>query len=334
MLPLFLQPFNALAQAPSKAPSVPDSRTAEGTSAPATAEHHAAMTQSDSLEAAFPIAARPHFTAALLLFEAGDFRSALLKFQLAYDLSQDPRLLWDIAICEKSLGHYARALPLVRRYLAEAASIISDSHRNEAAELAELIANFVGPVRIECSQPGATVYVDEEELGKTPLVNPMPFDMGNHKVTVRKRGFREVSKSVRVLGPGPEQTLYFRLERDIPAATLEINAGHDQTITLDGLVVGHNRWEGLVSPTKHVVKVSGAGYKPKEVQTDLTDGRRVSIWVVAQPLEPADRSNHWPLIAVIGSVTAVVAVVAYYGLRDQPRANSPLEGSLGTFTIE
>lgn len=294
----------------------------------------ASLTESDSLEAALPTAAKPHFAAAMLLFEAADYRGALLKFQLAYDLSQDPRLLWDIAICEKALGHYARALPLVRRYLTEAAALISDTHRSDAAELADLIANFVGPVRIDCSQAGATVYVDEEEIGKTPLTNPTPFDMGNHKITVRKRGFREVAKSVRVLGPGPEQTLYFRLERDLPAATLEISAGHDQTITLDGLVVGHNRWEGLVSPTKHVVKVSGAGYKPKEVQTDLTDGRRVSIWVVAQPLEPTDRSNHWPLIAVIGSVTAVVAIVAYYGLRDQPRAHSSLEGSLGTFSVD
>jgi hypothetical protein len=292
------------------------------------------LVESDTLEAVLPAAAKPHFVAAMLLFEAADYRGALLKFQLAYDLSHDPRLLWDIAICEKALGHYARALPLVRRYLAEAASMISETHRSEATELADLIANFVGPVRIECSQAGATVYIDGEEIGTTPLVNPTPVDMGNRRVTVRKRGFREMSKSVRVLGPGPEQTLYFRLERDIPAATLEITAGHDQTITLDGQVVGRNRWEGLVSPTKHVVKVSGSGYKPKEVHTDLTDGRRVSIWVVAQPLEPSDRSNHWPIVAVLGGVTAVVAVVAYYGLRDQPRTPSSLTGGLGTFTID
>lgn len=301
---------------------------------PSVAEPATTLKQPDTLEAQLPPAAKPHFAAAMLLFEAADYRGALLKFQLTYDLSHDPRLLWDIAVCEKALGHYARALPLLERYLSEASSLITAVHRQEASELAELIANFVGPVRIECSQPGATVFVDDEELGRTPLANPTPVDMGSHKITVRKRGYRELTKTVRLLGPGPEQTLYFKLERDIPAAPLEITAGHDQTITLDGTVVGHNHWEGLVSPTKHVVRVSGAGYKAKEVQPDLTDGRRASIWVVAQPLEPTDRSNHWPLIAVIGSVTAVVAVVAYYGLRDQPRAQSSLHGTLGTVSLD
>lgn len=282
------------------------------------------------LASALPESAKPHFWAAMNLYEANDFRGALLKFQLAYDHSSDPRLLWDIAICEKALGHYARALPLVQRYLSEARAFISEADRESAEELANAIADFVGPVRIECSQPGATVLIDDEEIGTTPLTGATPVDMGKHKITVRKRGFRELTQQVRVLGPTPEQHLTFRLERDIPASTLEVTAGHGQTITLDDTVVGYNRWEGLVSPMKHRVRVSGAGYKPKEVQVDLSDGRRASVWVVAQPLEPIDRTNRWPLVALLGSVTVVVGVVAYYGLRPGPRAQSSTRGELMT----
>ncbi|HMA92990.1 MAG TPA: PEGA domain-containing protein, partial [Polyangiaceae bacterium] len=171
---------------------------------------------------------------------------------------------------------------------------------------------------------------DDEEIGTTPIAGPTPVDMGKHKITLRKRGFREITKEVRVVGPTPEQHLSFRLERDIPASTLEVTAGHGQTITLDDTVVGYNRWEGLVSPTKHRVRVSGAGYKPKEIQVDLSDGRRASVWVVAQPLEPSDRTNRWPLVVLLGSVTAVVGVVAYYGLRAEPRAQSSTQGGLMT----
>jgi hypothetical protein len=269
-----------------------------------------------------------------MLYEAGDFAGALLKFQLAYDKSNDARLLWDLAVCENSLRRYARALPLVRRYLTEAAKLISPAEQQEAEELVKAISNFVGPVRIEGDQAGASVFVDEVKIGKTPLREPALVDMGDRKITLRKRGYKEATAQVRVLGPTEEQVVKLRLERDIPAATLEVVAGPGQWIAVDDGTVGRNRWEGLVSPGKHVIKVSGVGYKPKEVQADLSSGGKATIWVTAQPLEPSDRSNRWPLVAVLGGAAVLVAVVAYYGLRpSENRAGTPVPGKLADFPV-
>ena len=39
-------------------------------------------------------------------------------------------------------------------------------------------------MRIDCSQPGATIFIDGEEVGKTPLLDPLPVDMGKHTITL------------------------------------------------------------------------------------------------------------------------------------------------------
>ncbi len=289
--------------------------------------------ENGELRLSLPEPARADYDVAMMLYDVGDFAGALLKFQLAYDKSKDPRLLWDLLVCENSLRHYARALPLVRRFLTEAATLISPVEREEAENLAKAISNFVGPVRIESDQAGATVLVDDVKVGKTPLTEPVLVDMGDRKITLRKRGYKEATAQVRVLGPS-EEHVSLRMERDIPAATLEVVAGAGQWIAVDDGTVGRDRWEGIVSPGKHLIRVSGTGYKPKEVQADLSKGGRVTIWVTAQPLEPSDRSSRWPLVAVLGGATALIAVVAYYGLRpSESRAGTQVLGRLDNVPI-
>src|SRR6476469_2894036 len=57
--------------------------------------------------------------AARLLYGDGDHAGALVKFQAAFDQSKDPRLLWNMAACEKNLRHYAKVMALVERYVKE-----------------------------------------------------------------------------------------------------------------------------------------------------------------------------------------------------------------------
>src|SRR5882724_2714841 len=51
--------------------------------------------------------AKSDYEAARLLYGDGDHAGALVKFQSAFDQSKEPRLLWNMAACEKNLRHYA-----------------------------------------------------------------------------------------------------------------------------------------------------------------------------------------------------------------------------------
>src|SRR3954463_12307468 len=68
--------------------------------------------------------AQAAYKSAKLLFEDGDHVGALTKFKRAFELSNDPRLLWNMAVCEKELRHYARSAGLVSRYVKEGSHVI------------------------------------------------------------------------------------------------------------------------------------------------------------------------------------------------------------------
>src|ERR1019366_7167849 len=82
-----------------------------------------------SLAQSLPPDARRDYDAGKLLFEDGDYATALLKYQAAFDETHDARLLWNVAVCQKDLRHYARAAATLGRYLAEGGERLSPSAR-------------------------------------------------------------------------------------------------------------------------------------------------------------------------------------------------------------
>src|SRR5580658_3272029 len=57
-----------------------------------------------------PDAAKHAWDAAKQLANAADYRGALVEFQRAYELSHNPRVLFNLGVTEKLLTHYARAV--------------------------------------------------------------------------------------------------------------------------------------------------------------------------------------------------------------------------------
>ena len=75
--------------------------------------------QAKPLAQSLPADAKRDYDAGKLLFEDGDYATALLMYQAAFDRTHDPRLLWNVAVCKKNLRHYAKAATTLARYLAE-----------------------------------------------------------------------------------------------------------------------------------------------------------------------------------------------------------------------
>ena len=61
--------------------------------------------------------AREHYALGNQFFGRGKFIEARQEFQTAYDLSEKPRLLFNIAQCHKNLGEYKEAIDFFERYL-------------------------------------------------------------------------------------------------------------------------------------------------------------------------------------------------------------------------
>src|SRR5271156_3623500 len=88
---------------------------------PADAGPPATASLSESLSGA----AKEAYQAAVVLSNNKDCSRAIVKYWQAYDLSKDPRLLFDIAVCDRYLRAYAEMRDLLVRYEREGAAQMS-----------------------------------------------------------------------------------------------------------------------------------------------------------------------------------------------------------------
>ena len=144
-----------------------------------------------------PVAARVNWDNARELYDAQNWAAAMGEFQRAYEVSHNPRVLFNVGVCEKNLGHYLRASAAFRKELAEA------DKKVPAAELAAIhsalgtLEPLISTLVVATNEPGATLTIDKEpQPGVSPFTQPIAIDVGRahaaaHEARLRRRRARE-----------------------------------------------------------------------------------------------------------------------------------------------
>jgi len=275
--------------------------------------------------------AKAAYDSGRLLFEDGDSSGALAKFSHAYDLSHDPRLLWNMATCEKELRHYARASTLVARYLKEGDSGISPEQRRSALDTQNALRAFYVKVELKGAPAGATVLVDGSRAGQVPLGEPLLLDLGTRTLRVEQPGFEPSESTLEVAGGG-ELEVTVTLKRSAvvgpaPARLSVESSGATDIVALDGKVMGSQHWEGPVTIGEHTVRVTGAHKKPYESRVQLLPGSTRSLQITLE--DEAHRSNLWFWVAGGAAVAAGAVVGGYFLFKE----GSHPEGKLATLYL-
>jgi PEGA domain len=272
--------------------------------------------------------AREAYDSATALVAAHDFAGALAKYKEAYDASNDPRLLFDMAVCDRDLHAYARMQRLLLRYLQEVGEALSPEARADVDAALATIHALVGTVRLAVSEPGAGVTVDDEPVGMTPLPGPFTVDAGKHTLRVKKPGFDTVEQVIDVPG-GNEATVAITFVGLVPSARLTVAADPGATILVDHNAVGLGHFEGRVPSGLHTVQVTETGKRPYLEPLSLADGdvRSLQVRLVSEP-----RRLLWPWLAGGAAVVAGAVVGGYFLLKPRDEPGGPT-GSLGTVTI-
>ena len=86
------------------------------------------------VRAQLPEPARKAWDAAKQLAGASDYSGALVEFQRAYELSHNPRVLFNVGVTEKLLTHYARAVDAWEKELSEGAGKLTPCRAAGAEE--------------------------------------------------------------------------------------------------------------------------------------------------------------------------------------------------------
>lgn len=229
-----------------------------------------------------------------VLFEDGDYAASLIKFQNAYEVSKDPRLLWNIAACQKALRRYARVLKLLEQYVSEGGPLLTDQDRLDAQSVVSAVQPLVSKLSVASTPSGAEVVVDDESAGVTPLENRL-VDIGTRRVVLRLRGYEDYSAPVSVKG-GETLALDAALKKVVHEGTVTVHARPGHLITIDGKGVGDGRWTGALSSGPHTLRVTAPGYRAYQVEISVRDRGSRTIQVELEK-EPAAGIPSWLWVA-------------------------------------
>lgn len=289
---------------------------------------HAGLTETLSGEA------RDDYAMGRILFENGDFAGSLVKFQRAFDLSSDFRLLWNMGACEKNLRHYTRVLKLVDQYLHDGDARISEAQRADADNVLRTVRALVGSIRLVVNEPGASVFLDDEPVGTTPLDSPLVADLGDRRVRVSKAGFREQVLVQHVTGAS-ESTLTVALVALPAQAHLLVSTGATAAISLDGVGLAIGRWDGPLAAGPHAMRVTEPGMHPFSLDFAIAEGefRRLDV-----TLQRDNQGGISPAVWWLGGgllAAAGLGAGAYFLFRPSPSPTPPTEGTIspGTITV-
>ena len=276
-------------------------------------------------------AAKDDYEAAKLVYAEGDFSTAAIKFRRAYDVSRDPRLLWNIAACEKGARHYTKALLLVERYQAEGASLLSEADRKEADGFAAALRATTDTLTLTSNIGDAAVTLDGEAIGKTPIAAPVRVDLGDHHLVITKTGFVTFDQTLAFTGKGV--ALSVMLAEQVHEGTLRVETDADATLSIDGRLVftGGNAFK-LASGT-HTVRVSAKGKKTFDSAVMIQDGQTTSLPVHLES-EKSGGAGPWPWIIGGAVIVAGGVLATYFAVHDgKTTEGAGVTGTLGRVEV-
>lgn len=133
------------------------------------------------------------------------------------------------------------------------------------------------------STPPATVYIDGQETGRTPL--EIDLEAGSYTVELRAPGYRSY-RTNRTIEPGRENRVQVRLspttarpgEQPISGTAISVRSlPEGATVYIDGRSVGQTPVSVRVSPGSHEIEVRLPGYTTFRTEREVRSGQTVEI---------------------------------------------------------
>ncbi len=228
------------------------------------------------------------YETAKVLASDGDFAGALINFQSAYEHSNDARLLWNVAFCQKNLRHYAKVISTLQRYLADGDALLTDQDRKDAKELIATIEPFTTRLTIRVSEDMAQVSVDAEVVGTSPLATPVVVDIGERRIRVSKPGFLPFEK-VTPFGGSAEATIEVTLDKELHEGRLIVSAPTTASVFLDDQPLGTGKVDQSVASGGHQLRVTAPGMHTFQSEIVIQDRETRSVDIMLEKLAEREK---------------------------------------------
>lgn len=276
------------------------------TAQPVLAQPRPAGGGSVDVRSQLPEGARKAWDAARQLAESKDFKGALVELQRAYELSGNPRVLYNVGALEKLSTHYARAVDAWERELREGTGKLAPGEVAEAKNAIAIVQQFVTTIDVTANEPDASLWIDDYTVGKTPFSGPVRIDVGKHTLKLSKDGFVDAVQQVDVAA-GQRTPVVFTLEPKNKTAlvTVQVGGAPSATVFVDGRDMGPAPFKGELTADRHTIEARAPGF--------VTVGQTVDVQY-KQPMSlvlSLSQERHEGKLKVIAPDGAEIAVDAH-----------------------
>lgn len=127
-----------------------------------------------------------HFRRGVELYKQGDSSGAIVEFHRAYELLPNYRVLYNIGQTYYQLQRYADAMKALRTYLSSGGASIPATKRASVEADIHMLESHVANIEVRVNEDGAQVAVDDENVGASPLREPVLVSIGRRKVSAVK----------------------------------------------------------------------------------------------------------------------------------------------------
>lgn len=148
--------------------------------------------------AAQPDPYRQHMDNGVKLFNDKNYSAATAEFQAAYEARPNANPLVNIALCEKALFHYPKAIASLESALAKHTATMDPSDTAAAADAIKEMQGLLGTVTAMVTPPNATLRIDGDEIPQSAAGKPIQLGPGVHKIEARAEGYAPRDQTVTV----------------------------------------------------------------------------------------------------------------------------------------
>lgn len=200
------------------------------------------------------------FAEGAALFERGEHRAALAKFEAVWATSPRPIVLYNLALTYEALGDPVRAVDAWERLLA-APGKLKEARLARAREGLAAQRKQVGTLTVSCAAPNATITLPGDKAPR-PLGKPVAVKAGSVDVLVEAEGHRGARRTVEVRAEA-DTPLAVELTALAEPAQLSVKSRLvDAEVRVDGAVVGRTPRVASIAieAGQHRVELRREGY--------------------------------------------------------------------------
>jgi hypothetical protein len=271
--------------------------------------------------------AKLHFDNGNVLFNEGNWASALAEYLASYKLQPLPFLLKNIGLTQQRLFLYVEALDSLQEYLAKT------PNATDAAEVTTII-NDIRQLLVEAKiavtpAAGVTIKVDGREVGKTPLTKPLFVAAGQRSIELTLDGYEPVKRDL-LVASGVPIDLKVELKLIPKTGKVRINSPIPRaTVSVDGKPVGIVPLEIELAGGGHTIEVVAPDYQTHRGELVVTVGTTRDVNIALDRVVVVEKRSKpwykkWYVVAPLGAVVVGAGVGTYVITRPE----DPITGTL------